>query len=76
MSPIQIFRKSIFSSECDECGRSFPVNHGGVCDRCRRILCNAHLHGSVVRRMAIAFGAPYRCVACRAGRTPPPPRAR
>lgn len=69
---MQIFRSSIFRTECDECGRPFPVNTGGVCDQCRRILCNTHLHGSMVRRMAIAFGARYRCVACREGRTPPP----
>ncbi|HEX9563518.1 MAG TPA: hypothetical protein VF981_06095 [Gemmatimonadaceae bacterium] len=70
MSPMQIFRKSIFSSECDECGHPFPVNQGGVCDRCRRILCNTHLHGSAWRRLSIALGAPYRCVTCRAGREP------
>jgi len=73
---MQIFRKSIFTTECDECGRPFPVSHGGVCDQCRRILCNTHLHGSVTRRVAIAFGAPYRCVACRSGRTPTAPTAR
>jgi hypothetical protein len=67
---MEFFRKSIFTTECDECGRKFPVNTGGVCDTCRRILCNRHLHGSIGRRIAIAFGAPYRCVACRQGRTP------
>jgi hypothetical protein len=70
---MEIFRKSIFSSECDECGKPFPVNTGGVCDSCRRILCNRHLHGSLVRRMAMAFGAAYRCVACRRGRPPATP---
>jgi hypothetical protein len=67
---VQILRKSIFRTECDECGDEFPVNTGGVCDRCRRILCNTHLHGSFARRIAIAFGAANRCVACRAGRDP------
>jgi hypothetical protein len=67
---MEIFRRSIFSSDCDECGKPFPVNTGGVCDTCRRILCNRHLHGSVVRRVAIALGASYRCVACRQGRVP------
>lgn len=67
---MEIFRKSIFTTECDECARTFPVNTGGVCNSCRRILCNRHLHGSVVRRIAIAFGAPYRCVACRNGNPP------
>jgi hypothetical protein len=67
---MQFFRRSIFSTECDECHVKFAVNTGGVCDRCRRILCNAHLHGSVWRRIAISLGAPYRCVSCRAGRPP------
>ena len=65
-----IFRKSIFKTECDECGRPFAITGGGVCERCRRILCNTHLHGSITRRIAIAFGAPYVCVRCRSGQTP------
>ena len=67
---MEIFRKSMFRTECDECDKPFPVNTGGVCDQCRRILCTRHLHGSVVRRIAIALGAPMRCVSCRAGRGP------
>jgi hypothetical protein len=69
---VPIFRKSIFKTECDQCHRPFPVTGGGVCERCRRILCNTHLHGSIVRRMAIAFGARYVCVRCRAGETVEP----
>ncbi|HWP02607.1 MAG TPA: hypothetical protein VNL96_04060 [Gemmatimonadaceae bacterium] len=64
---MKFLRKSIFSTECDECHRSFAVNTGGVCERCRRILCNDHLHGTLWRRVAIAFGAPYLCVRCRSG---------
>lgn len=67
---MEIFKRSDFKTECDECGKKFPVNTGGVCDNCRRILCNVHLHGSVVRRIAIALGAPYVCVACRNGQGP------
>lgn len=70
---MQFFRKSMFTSECDECRTKFPINSGGVCDSCRRILCNKHLHGSILRRVAISFGAPYRCVACRAGQSPTSP---
>lgn len=61
------FRNSIFRTECDECDRKFPVNTGGVCTQCRRILCGAHLHGTITRRIAMAFGAPMICVKCRAG---------
>lgn len=67
------FRPSIFRTECDVCHVPFPVNTGGVCERCRRILCGKHLHGSLVRRLAIAVGAPMICVACRAGDTPDTP---
>lgn len=61
------FRSSIFRTECDECDRPFPVNTGGVCEHCRRILCGDHLHGSIGRRIAIAMGARMVCVKCRAG---------
>jgi hypothetical protein len=67
---MEVFRKSIFRTECDECRKPFPVNTGGVCENCKRILCDRHLHGSFFRRMAIALGSPNRCVACRAGRGP------
>ncbi|MBK8247592.1 MAG: hypothetical protein IPK85_09380 [Gemmatimonadetes bacterium] len=70
------FRSSIFRTECDACGKPFPVNTGGVCERCRRILCAEHLHGSFVRRIAIAVGAPMLCVTCRAGESPEAPDAR
>jgi hypothetical protein len=61
------FRPAIFRSECDACHRYFPVNTGGVCEHCRRILCADHLHGSITRRLAIAVGAPMICVDCRGG---------
>jgi hypothetical protein len=62
-----IFRESVFRTECDECNEPFAVNTGGVCERCQRILCTTHLHGSLGRRIAIALGAPYICVRCRSG---------
>lgn len=71
-----IFQKSIFRTECDECGVPFAVNTGGVCTSCRRILCTTHLHGSLVRRVMIAFGAANVCVRCRAGESPVPPATR
>jgi len=62
------FKKSIFVSECDRCHARFHIGRGGVCERCKRILCDAHLHGSLVRRVQVSFGAPNICVSCRAGR--------
>ncbi|MBK6485760.1 MAG: hypothetical protein IPF98_02585 [Gemmatimonadetes bacterium] len=68
-----IFQKSIFNTECDECGVPFAVNTGGVCTKCRRILCSKHLHGSLVIKLLLAFGASSICVRCRAGESPAPP---
>jgi hypothetical protein len=67
---VPIFQKSIFRTECDECNVPFAVNTGGVCERCRRILCAKHLHGSITRRMLMAVGVPMICVRCRAGESP------
>lgn len=61
------FSKSIFFTECDECDRRFSITSGGVCERCRRILCASHLHGSIGRRIAIGLGAKMLCVRCRRG---------
>jgi hypothetical protein len=66
---VQIFKKANFETECDACHKPFSVSTGGVCERCRRILCNDHLHGSLARRIAIGFGAPMICVRCRAEAT-------
>ena len=53
-----VFKKSIFFSECDRCHVRFHIGAGGVCERCRKILCDNHLHGSLVRRIQVSFGAP------------------
>ena len=39
-------------------------------------LCARHLHGSIVHRVMIAFGAPLHCVRCRAGESPAIPEGR
>lgn len=71
-----IFRKSIFNTECDECDRLFSVSSGGVCEKCRRILCPKHLHGSIVQRLLVALGGRIFCVRCRAGESPERPATR
>jgi len=58
-------KKSIFFSECDRCHVRFHIGGGGVCERCRKILCDNHLHGSLVRRIQVSFGAAPICVRCR-----------
>jgi hypothetical protein len=41
---VPIFRDSIFKADCDACGTRFSPGSGGVCVRCKRILCSYHLH--------------------------------
>ena len=40
---------------------------GGVCTRCRRILCYTHLHGSWLHRLMADLRNESVCVECRAG---------
>jgi hypothetical protein len=70
-----VFKKSIFFSECDRCHARFHIGAGGVCERCRKILCDNHLHGSLIRRIQVSFGAPPVCINCRAQRSPSAPNA-
>jgi len=65
-------KKSIFFSECDRCHVRFHIGGGGVCESCRKILCDNHLHGSLVRRIQVSFGAAPICIWCRAGKSAPP----
>lgn len=67
---MRIFYQSIHRIDCERCGTMFVLEQGGVCTRCRDILCNAHLHGSLFQRIRVnLFGADAVCVACRAGST-------
>jgi hypothetical protein len=66
MTPFEMFRSSQLSTDCDQCGGRVDLLKGGVCTRCRRILCYAHLHGSWWRRLITDLGAETICVECRA----------
>ena len=70
MRRIRVFLQTEMATECDACGARFDLVAGGVCSRCRRVLCAAHLHGSFVRRLLVDFGAAPTCVDCRAGGAP------
>ena len=70
MLGLRIFRKSMWTIDCDACGARFEPGTGGVCGKCQRILCPQHLHGSWLRRMAVDLGVAAVCVECRAGRNP------
>jgi hypothetical protein len=65
MAKFEIFRSSQISTDCDRCGGRVDMIKGGVCTRCRRILCYAHLHGSWARRLLTDLGAETVCVDCR-----------
>jgi hypothetical protein len=39
--------------------------NGGVCAKCRRVLCYRHLHGSWVRRIIADVTGNDICVDCR-----------
>jgi len=68
MAKIRYFLPSEFGTECDACNARFDISAGGACVKCRRILCERHLHGSWVRRLRVGLGASPVCVDCRAGR--------
>ena len=54
-------------TECEECRLPVDLTRAGACMRCRRVLCNAHLHGGFLRRLVVdvALAEPV-CVRCRA----------
>lgn len=68
MQPFRVFQQSGISTDCDRCGGRVDLLKGGVCTRCRRILCYTHLHGSWVRRLLADIRNESICVDCRAGR--------
>jgi methionyl-tRNA synthetase len=62
---LRFFRESDMRTECETCGNRFDLMKGGICERCRRILCERHLHGSWVRRMIADVRGTNVCVECR-----------
>lgn len=68
---IRVFQKPLMAIECDRCGVRFNLIHGGICDRCKRILCREHLHGSWLRVLLVDVGVRPVCIACRGGESPP-----
>ena len=63
---LRFFRESDMRTECEVCGRRFDLMKGGICELCRRILCERHLHGSWVRRIIADVRGTHLCVECRA----------
>ena len=73
MAMVKMLRPSSMLATCDECRLPFDPVHGGVCSRCRRLLCGKHIYGSIGRRVQSWLGFALVCTVCRTGRTPPPP---
>ena len=65
MGKYEIFRSSQVTTDCDQCSGRVDLIKGGVCPRCRRILCYRHLHGSWLRRLIADIGGNGTCVQCR-----------
>jgi len=62
-----VFKSSAHLTRCDECKLVFDPVYGGVCSRCRRLLCAHHLYGGFWRRVLahiVPIGNPI-CVKCR-----------
>jgi len=57
-------RRTDLGTECDVCHERFDLMTGGTCERCRRILCARHLHGSWLRRMRHELGGAAVCPRC------------
>lgn len=60
-----VFKASELWTDCEQCRLRVNLSRAGACRRCRRVLCNTHLHGSFVRRLLVDLGAEPLCVRCR-----------
>ncbi len=67
MAKFEFFRSSQVTTDCDQCHGRVDLIKGGVCTRCRRILCFNHLHGSFVQRLTADVTGRATCVQCRSG---------
>jgi hypothetical protein len=65
MAKFEIFRSTQVTTDCDRCGGRVDLIKGGVCMRCRRILCYRHLHGTWLRHLVTDLGIEPVCVDCR-----------
>jgi hypothetical protein len=61
----RIFRETDVRTNCDACGVFFDLVKGGVCEKCRRILCGSHLHGSWIQRLMADVTGHAVCPQCR-----------
>ncbi|HEY0972525.1 MAG TPA: hypothetical protein VGE02_16260 [Gemmatimonadales bacterium] len=67
-----MLQRSRIIAKCDECRMPFDPVRGGVCPRCRRLLCGRHYYGSFLSRLQGMLGMVPLCPRCRAARGAPP----
>lgn len=58
-------QRSRIDAHCDECRLPFDPVSGGVCPRCRRLLCGRHYYGSLGSRLKAFLGMVPLCPRCR-----------
>jgi methionyl-tRNA synthetase len=63
----RFFRATQIKTDCDVCRLHFDLMTGGVCEKCRRVLCSTHLHGSLIKRILADVTGRNICVDCRRG---------
>jgi hypothetical protein len=64
---MMLFKPSAQLARCDQCRAFFDPVFGGVCARCRRLLCATHLYGGFFQRVLGRFNLRQAlCVDCRA----------
>jgi hypothetical protein len=56
-------------AECGRCYTRFDQWSGGVCSRCKKILCGYHLYGGFWQRLKAYFGQDPVCMRCRRPKT-------
>ena len=59
------FLSTQMTAECEQCAGRVDLVRGGICLKCERVLCAAHLHGSVLRRVIADVRGTSICTACR-----------
>ncbi len=62
-----IFRRPMWTGDCDRCGRPFDPAYGGICALCREALCSTDLHGRSIfsKLRGWLFAKQTICVRCR-----------
>ena len=65
-SPFSVFKSSNLWTDCEQCRLRVNLSNAGACAKCKRILCDTHLHGSFARKLIVDLGVgAVICLKCR-----------